>query len=105
MKAPAITSALTAAGLLTLSGCGSLPEAGSTDAKLYATRCGECHEPPAPDDAHIYQWERLITMIERRVLHQEMKPLSSAEAQQIRQYLVRHGKPNPPLIKPEDRKR
>lgn len=44
-------------------------------------------------------------MIERRVLHQEMKPLSSAEAQQIRQYLVRHGKPNPPLIKPEDRKR
>lgn len=105
LNALAIKSVLTIASLLVMSGCGSLPEAGSTDAKFYASRCGECHQPPLPGDQFVFQWERLITMIERGVLHREMKPLTTAEAQQVRNYLSRHGKPNPPSIKPEDARR
>lgn len=82
--------------LLGTSACSSLPESGSDDARRYASRCGACHDAVQPKDHHRFQWERLLTLIERGVLHREMKPaLSSEEKAILLQYLSRHAMPDP----------
>lgn len=79
--------------ILALCACGSLPESGTTEAKLYADRCGACHKAPRPFDFQYFQWERLITMMDRRVLHQQMQPaLSAYERDTILAYLKKHAR-------------
>lgn len=80
---------------LTTTACSSLPESGSQDAKLYAARCGACHKPPEPKENHVFQWERLITMMDRRILHTGMTPLTPQERDTLIAYLTRHAMPNP----------
>lgn len=89
-----LTLVITASALTTVA-CSSLPESGSQDAKLYAARCGACHKPPNPKDNYIFQWERLITMMDRRILHTEMTPLTPQERDTLTAYLTRHALPNP----------
>lgn len=72
----------------------NVPEGkGSADARLYVARCGECHKPVQPIKHTAEQWERLLTLIERRLDHLEMKPLTAQDQAQILAYLGRHARP------------
>lgn len=87
---------LAAAILCGVSACSTLPESGSSEASGYQQRCGGCHEAVQPKAHHQFQWERLLTLMERGVLHREMQPpLSGEEKTALLAYLKRHAKPDP----------
>jgi len=85
--------------LLFVSGCSgyNLPESKSPGAQLYVEKCTQCHDPVEPDEHFYFQWERLITLIERKIHHQgEMAvDLSSQDRELLLDYMKTHAKEDP----------
>ncbi len=66
------------------------PSTLSDEFSFYQTRCGSCHEPVAPELHYNYQWERLLTLIERALDrdHQKMQPqLTTQDKTRLLKYL------------------
>ncbi|OGT20926.1 MAG: hypothetical protein A2V90_04980 [Gammaproteobacteria bacterium RBG_16_57_12] len=78
-----------------LTGCQSLPESDSKNAKLYVAKCSGCHKAPSPADHPYKLWDRLFTMMERGYQHPDMPPLSQKEWLTIREYFQKYALPDP----------
>jgi hypothetical protein len=85
----------------------SIPDKRSSEAKLYASKCNACHKAPDPDIAYYSQWERLILLMQRKINHKDMAPLSEQEWNIISAYIKKHAaleppeEEKPPLVLPE----
>ncbi|MEW5757038.1 MAG: hypothetical protein AB1810_12100 [Pseudomonadota bacterium] len=93
---PRTRTILAAASLSALlTACAGLPDAGTEEAQLYSTKCGGCHSPVNPARYQYFQWERLLTLMERGLNHQQMKGgLSSDEKARLLPYLKQHAAPD-----------
>lgn len=74
------------------SGAAPIPDAGSADARLYASRCGACHALPHPRRLPYAGWKRLLPLMERRMTERGFPALSERERQQILRYLKAHAR-------------
>ncbi|HZP46436.1 MAG TPA: hypothetical protein VFB15_12375 [Candidatus Binataceae bacterium] len=73
-------------------GCAKpLPEAASPAAQLYASRCGSCHRPYAPESLTPSMWRVQLEAMEPKMAEAGLPPLSAAQQQQILSYLQRHA--------------
>lgn len=76
-------------------GCVGLPKANSEPAQFYSKKCGGCHRVIRPGEYQSFQWERLLTMMERGLHHQQMKGgLSSDDKARLLPYLQEHAAPD-----------
>jgi len=78
---------------LAISGCkrGSLPDATSPGAQLYANRCGNCHVAYNPHEMTASMWDTQVTMMEVKIQAAGMPALTSDERESILDYLKRNA--------------
>ena len=78
---------------IVVSGCkpASLPDATSTGAQLYVSRCGNCHVPYPPHEMTAAMWDTQVTMMETKIQAAGMRPLTSEERESILEYLKRNA--------------
>lgn len=72
-----------------------LPSQVAPEALLYQQRCSACHEPVPAEMYQVFQWERLLTLLERNLepYHQQEEPLiSSDDKVQLLDYLKKYAK-------------
>jgi mono/diheme cytochrome c family protein len=71
------------------SGCKpkALPDADSTAAKLYVSRCGNCHAPYNPREMTASMWETQVMMMEVKMQAAGQPPLTPDQRDAILQYL------------------
>lgn len=69
----------------------SLPDEGSAEAKLYATRCGTCHAPHLPRALTAAMWKVQVDRMDQKFREARMKPPTAEEKEQILAYLTRHA--------------
>jgi len=91
-KATRRTLALALIAILAL-GCkrAPLPDADSPTARLYVTRCGNCHAPYNPHEMTPAMWETQVMMMEVKMQAAGQPPLSPDERDSILQYLKRNA--------------
>lgn len=79
-----------------LYGCAALPtplpEGKSTQAKLFAKKCGACHSVPHPKRHTYEQWERMVSIMDMHSEKNEMELLSDKEKEEIMNYLKKHSR-------------
>jgi hypothetical protein len=82
--------------LAVVTGCAGrptpIPEPDSPDAKLYVARCAPCHSVPHPKRHTYEQWEHIIWVMEKEIVHKRMAPLSMDEKAAILGYLKSHSR-------------
>ena len=88
-----ITALLCLAAITACSGKIKLPDANSSDARLYAERCGNCHAAYHPKQHDQAQWTRLFILLQRNIPHEGMEPLPISERTTILRYLKKYGRP------------
>jgi len=69
-----------------------LPEAGSAGARLYESKCGECHSVPHPRRYRPGQWEQTMKNMTREMELKGVTPLTKAEEVVILDYLTSHSR-------------
>ncbi len=83
-------------GLALALGCAArptpIPDGESSAATIYRARCGVCHSVPHPKRNYYSQWENLIDVMEERIEHREMPPISDADRDVILAYLREHAR-------------
>jgi len=73
-------------------GATPIPDAGSSNARVYAARCGSCHALPHPSRLTYQGWVQLLPLMERRMAERGMSSLSEAERNEILAYLKAHAR-------------
>jgi hypothetical protein len=68
-----------------------LPEADSRDARLYVTRCGQCHVPYNPKELTRAMWDTQVMMMDVKIQNAGLPPLSSDDRETILEYLQRNA--------------
>jgi hypothetical protein len=69
----------------------SLPEPSSPGAKLYETRCSECHRLYPPNVMTKATWELMVDRMQGEIRRRGFTPLTTAETKTILDYLSRHA--------------
>jgi len=69
-----------------------LPEPDTPGGKLYRARCSVCHSLPHPKRMRYAQWEHMLSVMDKRMEHRKMKPLSEEERRAILEYLKRNAR-------------
>jgi hypothetical protein len=69
----------------------SLPEPESSEAKLYATRCGSCHAPHQPRALTPAMWKVQVERMDRKFREARIQPPSAEEKEKILAYLTRNA--------------
>jgi hypothetical protein len=78
--------------LLAFSACTRpLPEPESADAKLYAERCGTCHQPYQPKSLTPAMWQVQVDRMKGKFLEARLQPPTPAEHDRILAYLSRNA--------------
>ena len=83
----------TSALFLGIAGCARkpLPELGTAPARLYARRCGGCHQPYLPSTMTSAMWAEQVEAMQLKMEQASVAPLSEAERHQILDYLQRNA--------------
>lgn len=90
MRVGVVTMLCSLAGLVLFAACAILPRAGapvSAERRLVHTKCAACHLVPEPNRL---RHQEITQMFER---HQRRVPLTAAQQQEIRAYLLRGKNP------------
>jgi hypothetical protein len=94
MRASRANSAIRRTVLIALiaifaSGCKpkALPDADSPAAKVYVSRCGNCHAPYNPHEMTASMWETQVMMMEVKIQQAGQPPLTPDQRDSILQYL------------------
>ena len=88
----AAAGALVLLSSLASNGCSRpLPEEGSTDATLYAARCGTCHRSYQPRTLTAAMWKVQVDRMDGKSRAAGMPVPTAAEREQILQYLTRNA--------------
>ncbi len=77
------------------------PSVTSDEFSFYQTRCGSCHKPVVAELYHDYQWERLLTLIERGLDKKHLQlqpPLTAQERVRLVKYLETYSLEEDTLI-------
>jgi len=76
-----------------VAGCkpAGLPDATSPGARLYASRCGNCHVPYNPHELTAAMWDTQVTMMEEKIQSAGMPALTSDDRAAILDYLKRNA--------------
>lgn len=78
------------------SGCATqpmqIPDMGSPEAKLFASRCGTCHALPHPERNTATEWTGILTLMEERMKERGAPPLSEQELETLTKYLQTHAR-------------
>jgi mono/diheme cytochrome c family protein len=84
--------ALTLVAILT-SGCkpAQLPDATSPGARLYISRCGNCHAPYNPHEMTASMWDTQVTMMEVKIQAAGQPALTPDERASIVDYLKQNA--------------
>ena len=93
MKRSAATLVLIV-GLFYMTGCSmtqTIPEPESPGAKLYLTKCTQCHGLPAPQRHTAEQWDHLLVMMQS-FMDKRNLAFPEDEKKQIRDYLHRNAR-------------
>lgn len=69
-----------------------IPDPESSDAQVYAARCGMCHSLPHPKRTRFEQWEHLVSVMETQIEHRGMPPLTEEDRGTILAYLRVHAR-------------
>jgi hypothetical protein len=88
----AVVVAVALLGVL-VSGCkpAKLPDAESPSARLYVSKCGNCHAPYNPHEMTAAMWETQVPMMEVKMQSAGIPPLTSDEREAIVEYLKRNA--------------
>lgn len=89
--------------VVTVSSCGNnqtgqpknYPDAGTPQANLYVTKCGQCHAAPLPDAHTATIWPSVLERMQMRMQTKSVPPLSRHEMSIILGYLQQHAKSSP----------
>ncbi len=77
--------------LLIVAGCAvhmtPIPDPQSSEATLYADRCGACHSIPHPKRHTYEQWKHMVEVMDRARDHEGMPALADDEKEKILAYL------------------
>ena len=78
--------------VLAVAGCDRpLPEQNTAAARLYASRCGQCHHAYAPGSLSAAMWQVQVQMMEAKMLQYRVPPLTYQERDTILSYLTRNA--------------
>lgn len=85
--------ALLLLSLFLLSSCAEreLPEKGSADAELYASRCSGCHELILPRALAPAMWKFQMDRMDQKFRNAHREPPSGEERQRLLNYLQRNA--------------
>ncbi|MFQ5470659.1 MAG: cytochrome C [Gammaproteobacteria bacterium] len=87
---------LSATVVMTMTGCASnptpLPDAQSSSARLYETKCSACHSIPHPKRHTFSQWQVMLDLMEQRMVEKGLPSLSDTERKQIVSYLKENAR-------------
>ncbi|MGH7814600.1 MAG: hypothetical protein ACREQI_11450 [Candidatus Binataceae bacterium] len=90
----AAATALAVLAVLAIAGCkgaAPLPDANSPAARLYVSRCGQCHRLYNPHEMTAAMWQLQMAAMEGRIRDAGLPPLSDAEHATILTYLKRNA--------------
>ena len=90
---------ITVAFASTMAGCSigpKLPSLADPEASFYEQRCGTCHTAIPAEEYKAFQWERLLTLLERQLEpdHKQLTPLTNEEKTRLYDYLNNYAKPD-----------
>jgi hypothetical protein len=88
----AVAAALLVASSL-LAGCqnGKIPDQDSYQAKLYLSKCGQCHRPYNPGLMTSAMWAVQVDAMDQRMEQAGLPPLTPDERKTILGYLASHA--------------
>jgi hypothetical protein len=77
---------------LAAAGCGvKLPDPESPGAKLYSSRCNNCHRLFAPSSLKPEMWKIQVERMQGEMARRGIPPLSGAERDVLLEYLRQHS--------------
>lgn len=74
-------------GTLTKVDYTTYPEYGTARAKLYFTKCGDCHGAPLPNIHPTEKWPSVVNRMQFRMTSKKVVPLNKQEVAEILNYL------------------
>ncbi|MFQ5442748.1 MAG: hypothetical protein ACE5EB_08510 [Thermodesulfobacteriota bacterium] len=81
--------------LLAVAGCAAetpVPDRDTAEAKVYRRVCSGCHSLPHPRRNTYRRWKHFVALMETRIEHREMKPMTPGERAAVLRYLKKHSR-------------
>ena len=72
-------------------GTPAIPEADSSEAKLFLNKCTQCHSWPHPDRHTPTEWDHYLNLMEKRMAEKSLD-FSKEDREIIRGYLRKHAR-------------
>ena len=85
------TTVAFAATLLPACQSGKIPDQDSYQAKLYVSRCGQCHQPYSPNLMTSAMWKVQVDAMRQRIQEAGLPTLSPHDREAILDYLTSHA--------------
>ena len=93
MRFALVIATIVALGAALLAACqnGKIPDQDSYQAKLYVSKCGQCHQPYSPNLMTSAMWRVQVDAMRQRIEAAGLPPLSQHDREAILDYLTSHA--------------